>query len=392
MKIGLLTHHWPANFGANLQAFSTVKTLENLGHEVIILNYRPAEMVSRYDSVVSREQTKQHEEFINRYMHQSSLCVSETNVKEIASEANIETVICGSDAVLRLDPSSSREDLSFPNPFWLNWADNNIRKGFLAASSMGSQYFQQSKHARSGIKKAVLDLDFCSVRDKWTKSMLRICGVPKSAIHHCPDPVSGLKRAIVNEDIDMLDTGDDPYILVSMYDNMVSANWISDLCHKAHNVGYKVYALPQPDVNPQGLYDKILELPMSPFDWYQWIANSAGYVGVRFHPIMLAQINNVPYVAFDDYDVGLKFTGKFLSKVARKLRSQTRFVSKTYDACKRVNSQQYCIPPRDFKKTSPQQVLDLLDVARKTNDFTDFIDKNEQQFLYVLKSIIGDEH
>lgn len=40
MKIGILTFHFVANYGAYLQAYSLVKAIKQLGHQVEIINYR----------------------------------------------------------------------------------------------------------------------------------------------------------------------------------------------------------------------------------------------------------------------------------------------------------------------------------------------------------------
>ena len=39
MRIGVLTYHCPPNFGAQLQAVSTVGYLRRVGHDVIVLNW-----------------------------------------------------------------------------------------------------------------------------------------------------------------------------------------------------------------------------------------------------------------------------------------------------------------------------------------------------------------
>ena len=39
MRIGLLTYHWVANYGANLQALSTYCYLDNNGYNPIIINW-----------------------------------------------------------------------------------------------------------------------------------------------------------------------------------------------------------------------------------------------------------------------------------------------------------------------------------------------------------------
>lgn len=42
MKIGILTFHWATNYGAVLQTYALQSFLENEGHEVVVINYKPS--------------------------------------------------------------------------------------------------------------------------------------------------------------------------------------------------------------------------------------------------------------------------------------------------------------------------------------------------------------
>ena len=66
MKIGLLTYHWVANYGANLQTLSTYCYLENNGYTPIIINWVPDDAMASYKESASEEQIKTHREFIAR--------------------------------------------------------------------------------------------------------------------------------------------------------------------------------------------------------------------------------------------------------------------------------------------------------------------------------------
>ena len=48
MKIGIITYHFPYNSGAALQCLALQTALQNLGHEVVIINYRPWYHQNRY--------------------------------------------------------------------------------------------------------------------------------------------------------------------------------------------------------------------------------------------------------------------------------------------------------------------------------------------------------
>ena len=49
MKILTITCHDVYNFGASLQAYALQHYLEELGHEVEIINYRPGYLYKKYD-------------------------------------------------------------------------------------------------------------------------------------------------------------------------------------------------------------------------------------------------------------------------------------------------------------------------------------------------------
>ena len=52
MKIGLLTYHHSSSYGATLQTYATCKVLEQLGHEVTIINLALAEYSFSWKSIL----------------------------------------------------------------------------------------------------------------------------------------------------------------------------------------------------------------------------------------------------------------------------------------------------------------------------------------------------
>lgn len=390
MKVGIITHHWLGNFGANLQALSTVRVLRSLGHDPIILNYRIPVIAEKYAEQVCPEQLAIHEQFCRDFLPESEVCIDQKSVTDVASRLNLDAVVSGSDAVLRLEHGSDREDLSFPNSFWLTWArEQGIRTGFLAASSMGSAYYKLEKGVRRGVRRAVADVDVCSVRDRWTAFMLILCGVSPFKVKHCPDPVSALSGVLQDFDLSEIDFGSEPYILLSRYSHMLSDEWIADFVKTANAQGYQVYGLPQPDEEMTGPFDRILKLPMSPLEWYQWIAKSSGYVGVRFHPIMIAQTKQVPFIALDEYDAAFKLKGRIGSRVAKFLRPYARNMSKTYDVSRRVGLERYVFAPRMYRQLTPLRALDLLAEQRASPLDPAFNERRRELFSRTVASIVG---
>ena len=70
MKICTITCHDVYNFGASLQAYALQHYLESLGHEVEIIDYRPAYLYKKYDwkAFTSRKFEKFNSIFITRWM------------------------------------------------------------------------------------------------------------------------------------------------------------------------------------------------------------------------------------------------------------------------------------------------------------------------------------
>ena len=125
MKIGLITHHWVPNFGANLQCLGTTNYLKELGHQVIVIDYRPKDLVEINKKNVTPEQLEAHEKFVTSYFELTDTYGSGEELSQGIGKYNFDLVLSGSDALFRLDESKSREDLNFPNPFWLDWTFNS---------------------------------------------------------------------------------------------------------------------------------------------------------------------------------------------------------------------------------------------------------------------------
>ncbi|MGK7933251.1 MAG: polysaccharide pyruvyl transferase family protein [Microcystaceae cyanobacterium] len=394
MKIGIITYHFLCNFGANLQVLATVKYLEKLGHQVCVLNYRPPELVEKYKETVPSLQSDAHQQYCETYLPESSICGNQEAIVRVAAEEKFDVVIAGSDAVLRLWTKNLREDTKFPNPFWLTWTEEVgvKRKGVLAASSMGTNYLSFSSDVKSGIREALSRMNHVTVRDRWTKTLLSLISRNRYPLKICPDPVVMMNEvmSIPEEYAKEAIAEKNKYVLLSVYKNTVSEQWITDFVEAAHIKGYKVYSLPLPEYEVQGVVDKVIGFPLSPLEWYAWIQNAAAYVGVRFHPIVCALVNQVPFVALDQYELESNWNpqrrkDKILSKL---LGSLIRFSSKTYDVCSTAKRTQYCLNPQQYSQLSPAQILDL---ATETIDLPtnqSFIANAQNTFVETINKIL----
>ena len=349
MRICIITHHWVYNFGANLQALSTYRFLSKMGHEVWVLNYRFRDLEALYQRRVDHAQAEVHVRFCETHLRQSPVFYTEKELIAFCQEMSFDAILVGSDAVFRLSKKLDREDTRFPNPFWLAWAQSGLHPkpltAALAASAMGTNYFSFPASVRRGISSAVCSMDGVSVRDRWTQLMLATLSWGKCRPSLCPDPVLVLNDvfSMPEECIKEAVASLKQYILLSVYRKTVSEAWVRELVTIAHDHGLQVFGLPLPEGELDFPLDKVIQLPLSPLEWYAWIQYSAGYIGVRFHPIACSMANGVPFLSFDTYG-----------------KARLRISSKTYDLCARTRTRSLCVPNRQIQRLNPRDAFDLL--------------------------------
>ena len=352
MRIALLTHHWVPNFGANLQALSTFSLLGRLGSDVVVLNYRPESLEDYYQARVPPEQIAAHDEHCDAHLKLSPVLRREKDIVEFCNDSDFDTMVVGSDAVFHLMKDAPSEDLRFPNPFWMTWASRlkyKPRVCCLAATAMGTNYYSLSREVRRGARRALRQMDYISVRDRWTQWMVACLTWAKCRPRICPDPVSVLNDVFKMPE----DCTREPeslhgkYILLSVRPRRFSDEWAREFVSLAHGRGLQVFGLPRPEGEQELALDRTIRLPLSPLAWYGWIQHAAGFVGSRFHPLVCSVFNDVPFVSIDIHSRGYHGI-------------RIRVVSKSHDMCRRMGERSRCILTTDVHKLSPLKTLDLL--------------------------------
>jgi len=158
MKIGILTLHSVSNFGANLQAYSTIGYLMNNGFEPIVINWIPEDMEAKSSIFIPSLQAKAHKEFIEKYIPSTKICRTDADIVDVIESENIKGIIVGSDALFHLRPFLSRIRLGrkgitiqpapggnwrFPNPYWGSFIpllNNPIPVAAMSVSSQGAKF------------------------------------------------------------------------------------------------------------------------------------------------------------------------------------------------------------------------------------------------------------
>lgn len=322
MKIGILTYHWVANFGANLQTLSTINYITQHGDEPIVINWIPEDLEKIYSEVTPSYQFDVHREFAETYYRTTEICRNSDDIAKEIKKNKIDFIIIGSDAVLTYSPFLSRfylgrkgpgynkpaKDSDFPNPFWGEFISSipDVPVALMSVSAQNTKYNLIKSHSRKhAFSKALKQFTFVSVRDVWTKNMIGYLTKDSVDVTITPDPVFGFNYNhadyLSREHIMQKFRLPDKYILFSFSQWNTNRDWLSKTESLFEKGGYASYELPKPHgLSNLSLKNKI-ELPVSPLEWYYLIKYSGGYIGELMHPILVSIHNSVPFFSFDTY-------------------------------------------------------------------------------------------
>lgn len=297
----ILTHHSVPNFGANLQAFATARALRARGVGVTFLDFRPQELEEKYARSVPEAQRAAHAAFATQHLLVTRPVADQAEFEALCREEPSDLYISGSDAVFRLDPGSTRADLTFPNPYWLVGAAGRDGrapvKAALAPSAMGCDFSGLLQDARDAAGIALEEFALLSARDAWTADQISGLGIDRK-ISLVPDPVFSLAPLLRDRAIRY--QGDRPYIAICTQGRK-PASWVAAFTRKAEAAGYDTVALPTPEGRIDSGATRQVPLPLDPLDWAGVIAGASGYIGGRFHPVVISLAAGNAAVALDLY-------------------------------------------------------------------------------------------
>lgn len=381
MKIGILTFHRSYNFGANLQALAMKNMIAAKGASPIIINFQEEWKIEAYKKTILSEQQKQHENFFNEYYQESAVLRTNEEVRDYC-QRELDGVIVGSDAVFRLIPKFDpiriakiilRRKLSnLPPasleapPYWLPWekqaSHRKIVKASVAASSMGTNFYFLQPSLIAQINGCLSDFDFLSVRDQWTKKMIKFITKGKITAEICPDPVFTLLKNQTIPDSEKPDIDLSKTILLS---GNFQSGWVNKLINCAHDAGYRVGGLSQPDKEyfyPNA--DINIKMPFSPLKWFSILGNAAGYIGTRFHALVSCIVQHVPVINVDNHPR------------SRMIKTS----SKMYDLCERAGIPERYYTLKKINSTDPVILLDNLFSTQNQLKANRYAEKAYEQF------------
>ena len=400
MRIGIITYYRVANFGANLQAVSTYRYLEQAGHEPIFIHYMSRQLYEVNDgSYDTNPQVKAHLDFVDSVItRQTETCFTADDVNRAIEKHGIEAIIIGSDAVLQHHPLLSRihvvgrrvkrlrrekvnDERMFPNLFWGCGITPSIKKALMSVSSQNSAYRYISSSKKRNMRNTLNEFSFISVRDTWAQKMVRF--IADKEVPITPDPVFAFRHhaedLIPSKEHILTKFGlPEKYILVSFLNVHIPSNIINGLKDRFGQNAYCV-ALP----SPLGLrfshnYDYEIALPLSPIDWYALIAHSCGYIGNNMHPVVVALSNGVPCFSIDNYS-NYNFWSQPIDDGASKIE----------DLLKYFNLQEYrMVPYKDNTDGLDERIAKQI-MSFPKNEVLQFSEKKYNGYITMMDSILN---
>ena len=148
MKIGILTFHRPANFGANLQAYSTMCYLSSLGHEVRVIDYvRQADFEDKHK--VDIKQYEAHKLFVEARLSLTEQATSGEDLCRIVKQEAFDAILIGADAVWR---SPKDNNIYFAEWLFENEDINHVAVASISPAHMGNGYCTIPEDSRVFVK------------------------------------------------------------------------------------------------------------------------------------------------------------------------------------------------------------------------------------------------
>lgn len=377
MKIGILTYHWVYNFGANLQVFVLSQILKEMGHEAVVLDYRASDLESFYLTRVKEPQRKIQDEFIVNNLKLTKKCSTEDELLEVTKSEAFDGIIVGSDSLWRVLLDGETSDVRYPNIYWLDWLkDLDIPVVSLSVSTMGSLYPRLPLKMQKKMYNSLKQFDYLSVRDRWSYWMLRWISFGKLKPEILPDPV--FASGYMNQD-NIIDKKvsekikDKKYFICTMYTKHVDIKVWNKFKEDINNKGYELYELPHPE-GPSGLkVDKVIELPLTPKEWFTWFHHCSGYLGEKFHPVVVSLANNKPFISIDNY------TENRLAKLG------FYHQSKIFDLLRKFNLKKWYYPLNKIAKINDMNMLlEEFPIEKSRKNVISY----QEKFIEELKRII----
>jgi hypothetical protein len=297
MKIGILTYHFSASYGAMLQAYALKQYINQQGHEAEIIDYRPLKItLSHIKSMFIQkrhslylphshmlEQVKRYikiERFVSNSLTSRRRRVStRTQLQEASKWYDI--IVCGSDVIWRYEPFPRGR--GFDSAFFLDFVSNsNLYKAAYAASAAPTTTFAPKNKE---ICQYLRNLDALSVRDTHTQKLLqKECNLEATKVI---DPTFLIDFHGMTNHF----SSKNEYMLIYGILKPVESQYARII---ADQHGLELVAIG--DFNQ--LADRNI-IAIGTEEWLDYVANAAYVFTTYFHGLIFSIIFRRPFVVFD---------------------------------------------------------------------------------------------
>mgnify|MGYP000459293333 CR=1 FL=1 len=289
MKIKTITCHDVYNSGASLQAYALMKYLQNNGHEVEIIDYKPDYLSNHYkfsavsnpryeknlilkiiylilkfpERLFSLKNKKKYDEFRDKHLKITNKRYgSNEELKSNPPEADV--YLCGSDQIWNSKLKNGKDPA-----FYLDFVSSDKIRGAYAASFAIESIESDIKEV---IKDRVSKLDYIGVREISALDILKDLDIEKGV--QVLDPVFLLNRDKWEELTYNVDNNE-KYILVYDFDGNELIREVATKIAKEN--GLKIYTVFKSDYS-----DKVIK-QVGPIDFISYIKGAEFVISNSFH-------------------------------------------------------------------------------------------------------------
>lgn len=299
-KVAVFTYHFSDNYGAVLQAYSTVNYLQSLGNNVEVINYIPGyvddgarlffpynrknikrnliflyqKTIKFLDSRLGKTKIEKFREFRELYLRVDSSIVFKSQESLELSKLSFDVAISGSDQIW--NPGVLGE----PDPvYYLNFK-NEITTKISYAASFGTA--NPNFESISKFRENITSLDAVSVRENSAVDFVFNNSGVRAV--HVPDPTFLIEdfSEIIDKSI-----GGDNYIFSYVLRSGKGFSQIeSSICDKLNCKLIKPKNYQRPWLNTNASRD------MGPIEWISYLNNSKFVLTNSFHGVALSILLN----------------------------------------------------------------------------------------------------
>ena len=338
MKIGIITFHFPYNCGAVLQCVALQKKMQQLGHDVKVVNYRPCYHQNRYtpfknpiyyagkcmqrkyevDPIIKRLargvlgalrtvyswrfykkikiSESKFENFIKTYLNETK--VIRTNKELEKKYPNCGLFISGSDQLWNAGLTEGKIDPAY----LLDFVSNGAGRISYAVGADFTRLLQDKVE----VKEALLQFDSISLREKACYDTIHeMCG-DRVPMHVDIDPTFLLNEEEYEEFCCEQELEEEPYILTYVMPNISQMKVYNAAKILSEKTGYKVI-----DVNgsPSRGNTKIKDYRVCGPAEFLWYVKHAEYVLTNsFHGTAFSVTFHKQFMAIPHSDTGYRVT------------------------------------------------------------------------------------